>query len=200
MCCSLGGFIRCFTGAILGGLVYFLWTAFSWQVLSWHAKSIHEFSYPEKMLDEVRYLIAQDANHSGVHVIPHPSVMNPMRPDSGPMIFMGIRPESTPNLFRQLAVTIGSNILAALVAMALAMSTRLTYAHRVMFFSGFGFAAALACHVPYATWWSFGIPFVAVECGDSIIGWTLAGLIMAGFIPGVAKVTPVIDASLADSR
>ena len=77
----------------------------------------------------------------------------------------------------------GGLIAAVLLAMALPGLPR--FVTRVMFVGLLGLFASLAIDVSYWNWYGFPGGFTLAALADQAIGWTLAGLVLAGLLkPG----------------
>jgi hypothetical protein len=54
-----------------------------------------------------------------------------------------------------------------------------SYWHRVGFLVVVAVTAGVICHVSDWNWWGFSAGYTAVAFADLIIGWTLAGMVIA---------------------
>lgn len=166
--------MRCFIGSILAGIVLFIWGAISWMVLPWHSQTLHDFSNPQAVVSAV--------TQSGVYAYPSPSKFQdqPQTPQS--LIFVSVQRERSISMVVPLLISLATQIIAAIfVLWLLSMTSGLSYIGRVFFVVIFGFAAGIVTYVPYWNWFGFDTQFILVEFADLIIGWFLAGLILAGF-------------------
>src|SRR5882762_10100350 len=81
---------------------------------------------------------------------------------------------------KQMAVSVVFDILAALLVAMLVMRTGgMSYAGRVMFIVTVALAAAVMCVLPNWVWWHYPTTVVVVGMADVVIGWFLAGLVIA---------------------
>jgi hypothetical protein len=53
-----------------------------------------------------------------------------------------------------------------------------------MFIALVGLIIGFVSHAPYWNWFGFSTPYVIVIILDTVIGWTLAGLVIARFSEG----------------
>ncbi|MEK6698784.1 MAG: hypothetical protein AABZ10_07055 [Nitrospirota bacterium] len=84
------------------------------------------------------------------------------------------------NMGKQMATGLLIQIVSAFLALALLnKTTGLTYGGRVAFLSLVGLIIGFVSHAPYWNWFGFPMSSVAVTILDSVIGWTLAGLVVA---------------------
>lgn len=169
----------CIKGGILGGIVLFLWGVVSWMVLPWHMNTMNNFN------DEgsVAAVIVANAPKSGVYVSPtKPSAAQGQAQAQPPaLIFATVTLEGGPaSMVMPMILSLLTQIVAALlVGWMLCKTNGLSYARRVGFVVVFAVAAAVVTHVPYWNWFGFGTDFTLVGVADLIIGWFLAGLVMA---------------------
>lgn len=52
---------------------------------------------------------------------------------------------------------------------------------KVLFIALVGLIIGFVSHAPYWNWFGFSTPYVIVIILDTVIGWTLAGLVIARF-------------------
>ncbi|MGQ0810273.1 MAG: hypothetical protein ACT4OO_03495 [Nitrospiraceae bacterium] len=183
-------------GGLLGGLVLFVWGAVSWMVLSWHLTTL------EKFADEtaVAAVLTLTARQPGVYIFPNEHKPDPAMPKNQPQVaeeadrnrvqqapfmFAAVSPQGSGSMGAALWVQLATQLTGAFLGTWLVLQTRgLTYFGRVSFLVILALTAAVLCHLPYWNWWHFSTSFTAVACADLLIGWFLAGLV-------IAKVAPV---------
>ncbi len=179
-------------GGIGGGLIYFLWGAFSWMVLPWHNMSLNKFA-DENM---VANAIKSNAPYAGIYLMPNPhkqpegmteemkdtaeQISNEMHRHE-PFVFASIRPNGID--FESPLPYIASFCVYVLVGMLmtwLVIQAKLaSYYKRVAFIKIIAFTGAALCHLSYWTWWHFPTSYTLVLIADTVIGWALAGLLIA---------------------
>lgn len=71
--------------------------------------------------------------------------------------------------------------VAAFLATLLLLKTSLPYWHRVAFLLAIALIVAFAGHVPNWTWFSFSAAYTLSQFTDLLIGWFLAGMVIAKF-------------------
>lgn len=137
--------------------------------------------------DEAALLQAleQHAGDGGVYAVPvnhasytatSPFAMIMYRPGG-----MGFEPGAV------MAVSFVTSWLAALVAaMLLRATTGLSFAGRVAFVAGLGTFAAFVTHLPNWTWMGYSAGYTAMAIFDLLVGWLLAGLVLARWAPRTA--------------
>lgn len=161
---------------VLGGIILFIWGAISWMVLPWHQPTIHQFKN-EKAVSEV---IQANASRSGVYLFP--SMFNKQETaQNGPMIFASVNLKGSMSMVIPLLLSLLIQIIAACLVAWMVFQTTFGYLCRVWFVVVFGIAAGMISQLPNWNWFGFEINFVGVMLADLIIGWFLAGLVIAAF-------------------
>lgn len=160
---------------ILAGLVLFLWGAFSWMVLPWHRATIHNF------IDGQAVAAGVSANviHSGIYLTPMGMGSLPEQTKQA-MVFASVHLSGMPSMVPTLIISILTQLIAAILVSYLLSKTKdLTFYKRLKFVLVFALAAGIVIHVPYWNWFGFDITYTLVEMADLLIGWLLAGLVLA---------------------
>ncbi len=185
--------------AVLGGLAVFGWGSVSWMALPWHERALHGFADET----QVAQVVMAKAPASGVYVLPYvPMSENNTHPDiteramrdaqerrrQGPFIYAAVTREGVAtDMARQFGLAIGVNVVVAwLIAMLLAQTQGLDYVRRAVFVATAGVIIGMAGYVPNLIWWHFPLAYTIVDVIDAVIGWSLAGLIIAGLVKGKA--------------
>lgn len=182
-------------GGLLGGLVLFVWGAVSYMVLPWHTTTLNKF----KDEGAVAQALVANANGSGMYILPNPHRHDPSLNEAqrkaaeedgmkrmmvGPFMFASLSLHGTREMGPALLLNaIGNIVSAALVAWLLSQTVLVPYWHRVGFVVVIAFATAMIAHYPSWIWWRFSESFTLVECADLLIGWSLAGLVIAKIVP-----------------
>jgi len=85
-----------------------------------------------------------------------------------------------PQMKREMPYAIALNIVVAFLIVALLKATdSVGYFGRVLFVTAIGVVIALGGVAPNWIWWRFSTDFTLVNCADTVIGWFVAGLIIA---------------------
>lgn len=182
-------------GGLLGGLVLFVWGMISWMALPWHLMTL------EKFKDEVAVAQTLSANvsGSGVYILPNPHRQDPSLTEAqrkaaeedsmkrmmeGPFMFASVNPRGGGSMGTMMGIGLATQILAALMATWLLMQTTgLTFWRRVGFLVTLGLLAGVIVELSHWNWWDFSTAYTAVGLGDLLIGWFLAGLVIAKLVP-----------------
>ena len=177
-------------GAILGGLVAFLWSSLSWEVLGWHERTMLNF----KNDDEVSAVIASHSVEDGTYLLPGAQLTASMTAEEkkqsqavlmqkmqkGPIMVAALRRSGFGSFSRALVIQLLSLMAAAFLLTWLLLQTGgLSYARRVIFLAVAGLAASVIVDLPNWNWWGFSGAYTAVNLADSTITWMLAGLVIA---------------------
>lgn len=169
----MAGYIK---AGVLGGIVLFIWGMLSWMVLPWHSMTMHSFANEQLMTETVR----ASAPQPGAYFMPSMAKPNAAAPVK---MFAVVEMQSEPTTMAMpMIIGLITQIIAAfLVAWLLSKTTGLGYWKRVMFVMVFALGAGVVTHVPYWNWMGFSKDFTLVAMADLIVGWFLAGLVLAKF-------------------
>ncbi len=182
-------------GGVLGGLVLFFWGAFSYLVLPWHAMTLKQFKDEGAMAQA----LAANAGESGMYLLPNPHRPDPSLSEAqrkaateeslarmvrGPFMFASVGLGGAREMGPALFLNVAGNIVSALLVTWLLLQVGGTdYWRRVGTTLLIALAAAVMVHYPSWIWWRFSTSYTLVESADLLIGWTLAGLVIAKIIP-----------------
>jgi hypothetical protein len=103
----------------------------------------------------------------------------------GPVGLLIVHPEGRElNMARLLSTEVGTNIASALLAALVLSQVRVDsrYFTRVGLVTLLGVFAFVTVDVPYWNWYYFPTDFVASEAIDHLVGWFLAGLVLAAIV------------------
>ena len=171
---------KCIIGGIVAGVVLFIWSAVSWMLLPWHMTTINKF----EDITAVSQIIKANAPKSGVYVMPmsDQALQSNQLTDQVPYVFATVRMESIPeSMTSQFIMTVIAQIIAAfLVAWMLCKTSGLSFFGRVGFVVIFAIAASFAIDIPNWIWFRVDSSFTLLGMIDMLVGWFLAGLVLAG--------------------
>lgn len=167
---------------VLSGIVLFVWGFISWAVLPWHMKVAHKFASESSMAQALK----ENAPAAGIYYLPFEEEGH--KPGE-PAAFVSVVPEGfDPNMGKMMGISVlGQMVAALLVLLLLGKTVNLSYWERVRFVALVGLAIAFVSHFPYWHWFKFSTPYFLVTILDSLIAWTLAGLVMAKFAFGMSS-------------
>lgn len=163
--------------SLVAGIVLFVWGFLSWAVLPWHMMVANQFT------DEaaVSGVLKANTPRAGVYFLPF------SEQDHGPDqvgAFANVLPHGTEmNMGKQMAIGLITHIVSAfLVLTLLSMTAGLGYWAKIGFFATVGLTIGFASHATYWNWFGFSTAYVSVTIADILIGWILAGLVVAKFV------------------
>lgn len=178
-------------GTILGGSVLFVWGALSWMVLPWRHGTLLAFSNE----DAITQAVLANAPRSGVYLLPNtPQGAQGMTPEQakaaqqaeqekmmkGPMVFASVRLGPMGSMAGFMITGLLIQMLGALLATALLLHARpMSFRGRVLFVLAIALTVGVVAHLSDWNWWGFSTSYTVLEFADLIVGWSLAGLVIA---------------------
>jgi hypothetical protein len=181
---------RVFLAGALGGLALFIWLSISWAALPFHMESLHGIKH-NAQLDA---LLIQMGAQQGLNYYPsqegHSAAEHKQLTRSVPGIgIMTFAPEgismSSPMPF--ILGLIGCIIAGLLVAQFLAvMPATASMSGKILFCTMFGVAAFFCTHWVNGGFFHFPMRHLMLDLFDGIVGWSLAGIVMAIVLRQVA--------------
>ncbi|HEV8583229.1 MAG TPA: hypothetical protein VGX68_29525 [Thermoanaerobaculia bacterium] len=163
-------------GALLGGIVLFLWNFISWTAIPWHNATMHRFTDDTQVTAALR----ENAPRSGVYVYPTEEDSNSEQPVGGPTIFLAYSTTGDASMTRPLILSfLLQVIIAGLVTALLYRAKNLTYWGRVAFVTFAAFTAGVVCFLPPWIWFRFATDYTLVMLADLTVGGFLLGLVIA---------------------
>jgi hypothetical protein len=157
---------------VAGAIVLFIWSSISWMVLPWHQKTLHQFK-DGAMLAAV---LKANVDQSGVYLLPTDNETD----SQPPAVFAAVSLEGRRSMGAALVIYFFTECVASLLAVWLLSKTTISsYSGRVTFILVFAIAASIIANLPNWNWWSFDSHYTVAAMADIIIGWLLAGLVMA---------------------
>lgn len=162
--------------SLVAGAVLFVWGFISWAVLPWHESVAHKFS------DEaaVAQVLKANAPEQGVYYLPFAEEDH--KPGEA-AAFVNVLPQGFDmNMGKLMGIGLLTQIISAFLVLLLLRQTRgLSYMGKVMFVALVGLTIGFVSHAPYWNWFGFSTSYVMVIILDTVIGWTLTGLVIARF-------------------
>lgn len=185
---------RLLVTSVIGGVVLFIWGAFSHMVLPLGEVGIQELANEDAVLPTLKANISE----AGLYYFPGYGIgdkdMSPEESQAamirweekhltGPAGFMVIDPHGQPTMTSgQLVTELVTDIIAALLAALLlvkAASSIPTFGTKVLFCTMLGLFASIYIDVQYWNWYSFPTDYTIAQLADQIIGFTLVGMVLA---------------------
>ena len=150
---------------IVGGLILFVWSFVSWMVLPWHNHTFQTFAHEQS----VEAILSVDAPSAGMYVL-----------KNKPFAFLAVSPQGYGSMnSKMLFAALFDFLSASLVAYLLLRLKKTNYFSRLIVVLAFALAVGIQGHVSNWNWWGFSSSFTLVGMADLIIGWFLAGLVLA---------------------
>ena len=171
-------------GALLGGLTVFLWQAISHVPLPWFHTSLNQFENPE----EVEKVLAANAKQDGMYLLPNPGMdasteemaQGETQMTEGFSVFGSINQKGRLGYGKALAFQFLYNVLgAALITFILCQFKEGGYGCRIGVAVFFALFAIFTAILPNWSWWGFSNTFTGFLIFDHLVGWTLAGFVLA---------------------
>ena len=181
--------LRILLAGIVGGIVVFIWGAVSHMVLQVGEMGIKELPNDELLLPALRTGIPDP----GMYMIPGPDKAAPTdmkawekKMQAGPrgLLVIDPRPTDQPMISPvQLGRELASNVLAALVAACIVSTMFAGTFARVLAVAAMGLFGWLSLVVSYWNWYGFPDDFAIGQLIGEVVGWFLAGLLIAPIAP-----------------
>jgi hypothetical protein len=180
--------VRAINGGILGGIVVFIWGAIAHMALPLGEMGIRELPGEDKIVGPMKDAIKEP----GFYFFPGLDRNKATEAEQkaweekikqGPTGVLIIQPQGGEAMSpRQLATEFGANVVAALLAAAVLTQVRSNYIGRVLVVTLMGVFGFVSIVVSYWNWYGFPTDFAIAEAIMEIVGWLLAGLVMAAIV------------------
>ena len=162
-------------GALVAGIVIFLWGTVSHVVLPWHKYTMDEFTDSGAVLDE----IAANTKGNGVYF-----------GEQGVFAIVSVLPDRSDktvdiggNLVKQFVIDV---VVGLLLAAFIIRSRSVSILGRAAYLAAIGLAGGIAIHVAHWNWYGFSTSYTVVNVLDLVITWFLAGLVLAALAKKMA--------------
>lgn len=180
---------RVLLGGFVGGMVIFMWGAVAHMALPIGEMGLRQLPEETALIEPMRSTITE----SGLYFFPgmdrsHTPSESELaaweaKIKEGPSGLLLVHPRGGEAMSpRQLGTEFATDVVAALLAGFLLTYVRAGYAGRVAFVMLLGVFGFVTISVPYWNWYGFPFDFTAAEGIDQLVGWTLAGLVLAAIV------------------
>jgi hypothetical protein len=181
-------------GAVLGGLAVFVWGTIWWMALPFSESNLQKFGNEDAMTQA----IVDNAPRSGVYFLPNShseagataetkaaaEAAAWERMQRGPIVFASIQREGFTSMTTAMLSSLLINMIGALLFTWLLMQTKgLNYLHSAVFIAVAALAAGVITRLLDWNWWGFSTGYTVFAIVDIVIGWFLAGLVIAKVAP-----------------
>lgn len=182
------------SGAVIAGLITFVWNVVSWAVLPWHAVTYRGFEDESVVVRAIQ----QNARSEGMYAAPYAkpipegmhvdearaiqaSVREKLR--TGPIVLVSIQPQRRSSFVTPFILALGIQVRAGWMITWLLLHARMArFWPRVCFVVVAALAGAVLGHLPNWNWWGFSDAYTLSEVAGIAEGWLLAGLALAGIV------------------
>ena len=180
---------RIVSGGVLAGIVVFFWGAIAHMVLPLGKMGVRLIPNEEPVIGAMRDAIREP----GFYFFPGMDMSGQASESEkevwqskvrqGPVGVIIIRPSGGEAMSpRQLGTELATNVISALLAAFLLTFIHSGYRGRVLFVTLLGVFGFLTISVPYWNWYGFPTDFTVAEAIDQVVGWFLAGLVLAAIV------------------
>jgi hypothetical protein len=184
---------RVVLGGLLAGVVVFCWGAAAHMALPLGTIGVHKLPNEDGILAAFRGSITEP----GFYFFPGIDHSKPVSQSEteaviakikqGPAGVLVIHPEGRDAMSpRQLGTELATNVVSALLAAWLLSKVASGYVGRVLFVTVMGIFGFITVSVPYWNWYGFPTDFTLAEAIDHVVGWFLAGLVLAAIVRPIA--------------
>jgi hypothetical protein len=181
--------VRWLLGGIVAGIVYFFWGFASHMLMPIGEMGVKQIPNEDSVIGSLRGAVSDE----GVYIFPAGNMSAnaaewqretwEAKMKQGPTGFLVIHPQGQEfNFTRHLVTEVATNIGSALLAAFLLSRVRMRFAGRLLFVTLLGVFAFVTIIVPYWNWYGFPREFVIGEALDQVVGWFLAGLVLAAIV------------------
>ena len=182
--------------AIAGGVVVFVWSAISHMALGLGTAGISTMPNEDRMAQAIRGAITEP----GLYFFPGFPASHKMTADEekaftekyrrGPSGILIVQPGGRdPMVPQQFVFELLGDVLAAGVAAFILSSLAASFAARVAAVGLLGVFEWLDINVSYWNWYKFPTAYTLAALVEQVVGWTLAGLVMALILRGRSRAT-----------
>lgn len=166
------------TPAILGGLALFVWSSVSWMVLPFHNQSFKSFGNEGIVIGAM----SLGDRGSGVYLLPQPKHGDGHDGRKEPFAFVVYNKTGWGDMNFKMGLALAVDMLSAYFAAWLLLLAGVKgFVKKVFFLESLGIFAGLVVVVPNAIWWGYSDVFTFTALADLVIGWCLAGIVIAKF-------------------
>jgi hypothetical protein len=179
-------------GGIVGGIVVFLWGFVSHVFFALDEYGIKDLPNEEGLAAAFK----ADVPGPGLYSVPGRGMSTAPAPEkvdaymakvaNGPYAFIVVYPRGrNVSLGRMLPIEFGTNVVCAVLAAILVSQLRPDFVVRVACVTLVGLMGALMTLVPNWNWYGFPIEFTGAQTISHVVGWFLAGIVLAAiWLPG----------------
>jgi hypothetical protein len=183
---------RILLAGLLGGLTLFAWESVAHLLLPLGQAGIKTLNNEQAILSSLK----DNLKEGGLYFFPAAAATGQAPP--GPSDILSIQPNSSMTMMpSQLLTQLGADIVAMVLAGILLAQTGAFagFRRRVVFFTTLGILPALRTDLSYWNWYGFSSVYTASQFAVNILGFCVAGLVLAKLIGTATE--PVMVAARA---
>jgi hypothetical protein len=203
---------KVFVAGLLGGVAIFLWGFVAHMLLPLGQAGMGGLPYENKVLP----VISASVKEPGLYLFPWPEsppgTAMPVNQKSQqaaaelyktmPHGLLLIHPPGSAMLTSgQLLAEFGTNCATAVLASALVnlvIGSLRSFGSRVLFVTTLGLLAGIAVNIPYWNWYEFPTAFTLAEILEHVVGFGVAGLVIAAVVkPARVQTSPITSLGAA---
>lgn len=141
--------------------------------LPWHGKTMNAYKDEAKVAE----VILANTDASGVYFLPSKDESQMAK---GPILFGAVRRGGMQGMTVPMIISCLIDIIGAgLITWLLLQTSGRSFMGKVGFVVIFALAAGVVCLLPEWNWWGYSTGYTAVAVMDLVVGWFLAGLVIA---------------------
>jgi hypothetical protein len=169
-------------GAVLGGVILFIWGFVAWMVLPWNKMHMMKFKNEQK----VAQAVMDGAPTSGIYVLPNymdmpkhskERAVGEQEMRQGPYVFAAVSLTGRdPSMAMSMIQGFIVKVIGAFLVTWLLLQTKLAFRKQVGFITVVGLTVGFLAAMPYVIWFGFPAMFAWACIFETTIGWFLAGL------------------------
>ena len=174
---------RSFLAALAAAFVVFVWQGISHMALPWFHDSLNKFENEAAMVEAFK----ANSKVDGIYHLPQADMKDEAamkQMETGVSVFVAVKLNGRGGMAQSLVHQFIYNLLGALFVTFLL--TKLSHSGTgcrvgvTVFFSLFAIVTAI---LPNWSWWAFSNSFTGFMVFDHLVGWTLAGFVLAKLVP-----------------
>jgi small-conductance mechanosensitive channel len=181
---------RILVSSLIGAIVAFAWMWLSWMVMPWHDNVLN------KVTDEaaVAQVLLSNAPKAGIYVVPSfipdrskssEDIKKDMQQvhekiEKGPFAFVAIQPQGVKGtMFLPMVLAFSLYFIVALIISMILSKIGQSFGCRATSAVLISLLLGLFSNAPNYIWWHFASDYTVLMLIDTVVPWTIAGLLMA---------------------
>lgn len=177
-------------GGAVGGLLMFIWGALAWMAFPLHTSTVSTIAGEDSVITAMK----SGMSRKSVYMFPaRPASGDQPAMDAwkkkfnqGPIGMIVYSPAGASEMMLgEMGIGLIDSMLTALLAawlLSRSTAAKGTYFARVMFCGTLGLFICLAVHVANWNWMMYPLDYTTGWIADTLIGWVVAGIGIAGFV------------------